>query len=82
VNPEHGTLATYRTGCRCEVCRKANAADHQRDVQRRRAQRYRAVDGRLVAPNAQHGTDGGYCNHGCRCRLCTEAHSDAYAAQA
>ena len=39
------------------------------------------VDGRLVHPDAPHGTDGGYCNYGCRCEGCTSAHAESVMAR-
>lgn len=39
------------------------------------------IDGRLVAVDApQHGKPGTYCNWGCRCEPCTDAHR-VYTAQ-
>lgn len=37
------------------------------------------VDGRLFHPDAPHGTHGGYCNYGCRCKDCTTAQREAVA---
>jgi hypothetical protein len=46
------------------------------DRAHRRRQRYgqrQVVDGRLVHPDAPHGTPGSYQNWGCRCLDCTQA---------
>lgn len=62
IEPAHGTMAKYRRGCRCEVCR----AENTRVCKERRHQG--------VAPN--HGTVSGYQNYGCRCEDCREAFRD------
>ncbi len=74
VEPEHGTTKMYRRGCRCELCRAANAAEY-----RALMERYRAEGGR-----GEHGTvyrykTGCRCDEcpGCRCRACTTANSRA-----
>ncbi len=41
--PEHGTLAGYRDGCRCEACRTANRDRKRKD--RRWRDHLRAIDG-------------------------------------
>lgn len=33
---KHGTVAMYRRGCRCAVCKKANTSQHRDYVDRRR----------------------------------------------
>ena len=43
---------------------------------KRMAQR-QLVDGRLVNPNAAHGTWGGYTNWFCRCPRCRDANTRA-----
>jgi hypothetical protein len=52
--PEHGTIARYRRGCRCESCRSANATD-QREYQRRRRESRQPVVGNGCAI-AEEGT--------------------------
>ena len=58
---EHGTVQSYRRGCKCKLCKAANTAYHRE---------YRA--GRIPkrTPAAKHGNVGGYCNRKCRCDLC------------
>ena len=58
----HGTVWTYkREGCRCELCRRANAGKCARE---------RAARAGQEPP--RHGCSG-YTNYGCRCEVCTEA---------
>ena len=62
----HGVAWTYRNqGCRCYLCRKANAA---------RCARWRAKA--LGQEPPEHGR-AGYNNYGCRCQVCTEANKAA-----
>jgi len=44
--------------------------------QKRRSQR-NLIDGRLVHPDAPHGTDTGYIDYGCQCVPCSAAHAAA-----
>jgi len=46
------------------------------DITTRRAERVE-IDGRLVHPDAPHGTSPGYSAWACRCRPCTAAHTKA-----
>lgn len=68
----HGIASTYRAGCRCEPCRKANT---EKCKQQRAERALRPVD------EVPHGL-GGYRNWGCRCEVCTAAQSEACAAYA
>jgi len=64
----HGLVSTYRAcGCRCDLCRSAQAASME-------AWRSQARALGLV-PNV-HGR-AGYANYGCRCQVCTEANKAA-----
>lgn len=63
----HGLRGTYQSGCRCELCTKANAAWHLA-ARRRRAERARAGE------QIKHGLSG-YTNWFCRCAECTEANA-------
>lgn len=63
-----GTAASYLRGCRCQVCRRANAA---RMAARRTAMRARRAAG---TAEFEHGASG-YNNWGCRCQICCEGHA-------
>jgi len=79
VTPQHGSRSTYiNYGCRCDPCTKANSAACREWAHRQMARR-ELIDGRLVAPlpDAQHGKQPTYTNHGCRCEPCTAANRDA-----
>lgn len=58
-----GNIQSYRNGCHCEECRKANLEHHKK----------------YTGPgyNFTHGTFSGYDNHGCRCPLCKIAGSES-----
>ncbi|MGD9749705.1 MAG: hypothetical protein AB7W59_01800 [Acidimicrobiia bacterium] len=81
----HGVYATYRSGCRCDECRRANA-DHCRDNSRAYYKRNYAkrtfVAGRWIAPlpEEKHGKPTTYSLFGCRCLSCTRANSEYRAA--
>ena len=66
----HGKPSTYRWGCRCIPCTKANAS-HKRSTRK-------SSEARLSADPtfAEHGREGTYTNRCCRCRPCTAAHAD------
>lgn len=49
------------------------------NLRQRRAAQRQPVDGRLVHPDAPHGTAGGYQNWTCRCQPCTDANVTARA---
>lgn len=65
--------STYRRGCRCDVCRRANT-EKCAEKRRRRAAAVEAGSDRVP-----HGI-GGYVNWGCRCDVCSAAGSAANAA--
>ena len=65
--PEHGVTRYDDYGCRCEVCREANAERHRAGRARRALSE--PEDNSLLA----HGTKSTYANHGCRCDLCVDA---------
>lgn len=59
--------STYTNrGCRCEVCRAAQAA-YMREYKSRIF---------LMPGDSRHGTDNGYNNYGCRCAKCRAARSE------
>ncbi|BDE94874.1 hypothetical protein [Raoultibacter timonensis] len=69
---EHGTMARYSRGCRCELCRAAKASG-------RLPQERRELRALLADPgDPRHGTTTGY-RVGCRCERCREAKSEAKA---
>ncbi len=86
----HGTAGGYRSGCRCTACRAANAAA-QHDYARLRSmlvpcpgcggfKHFAAAQCRACYDRdriAVCGTETGYTQHGCRCRLCREASAAA-----
>jgi hypothetical protein len=50
VLPEHGTLGRYgRHGCRCDLCRAAKSAEHQRTYDRDQSTRVRKAGGPACA---------------------------------
>jgi hypothetical protein len=66
----HGTVYTYRKGCRCEKCRQANYRTNQR---------WREKVAGAATPPGVHGTVNGYKFYGCRCDACRKANSDQIA---
>lgn len=62
---EHG-MGGYRKGCKCDVCRAANALRYMED-QRDRCARLKADPS--IRP---HGDPSTYHNWGCRCIPCTK----------
>lgn len=69
----HGEYSTYSNGrCGCQRCKAAFAAKMRSLRQARHAERIN-VNGRLIHPNATHGTTTGYVYYGCQCEACTIA---------
>lgn len=66
----HGQTGYTYYGCKCDVCRAANAARCRRAKEDRLA---RVAAGEAEIP---HGR-GGYTNYGCHCEVCTQANSAA-----
>ena len=66
----HGQTGYTYYGCKCDVCRAANAARCRHQQEQRHA---RAVQDPSLVP---HGR-GGYTNWGCRCQVCTKANTQA-----
>lgn len=64
---ECGTTGSYRRGCRCDVCRAANAAA----AAERRARRLEQG-----MPADAHGMPSGYTFWGCRCKVCKRTERD------
>jgi hypothetical protein len=65
----HGTLDGYTNHrCRCEGCRKANAAWQK-------GARLRRTKAKLPS-NRKHGVYATYLNYGCRCKACKKANAD------
>jgi hypothetical protein len=63
----------YNSGCRCDVCKTANANLTRRRKHRRRDQR-EFIDGRWVATQApEHGSWTIYVNWFCRCKPCCDS---------
>jgi hypothetical protein len=79
---KHGTTTGYKNhGCRCDSCRKAWSTHWReyRAVNRevvQAAERKRRAAKQGTVRGDQHGTETGY-NYGCRCDLCSEAHTTA-----
>lgn len=66
----HGQAGYTYYGCKCDVCRAANATRARKQKNERLA---RVAAGETKIP---HGR-GGYTNYGCKCEVCTEANSVA-----
>jgi len=67
VDPRHGRNGYTNYGCRCRICRDANAdySLSQREVRRRRLE---------TTPTLRpHGALSTYLNWGCRCQECRAA---------
>jgi hypothetical protein len=64
----HGTRSRYAAGCRCDLCRKANA-DWQFSACLRRAEN-------LAYADVKHGSKDTYNNWMCRCTPCTTANAE------
>lgn len=65
-NAPHGEIARYSAGCRCDECKKANAAyqkDYRNGIRRTRKRWRRQPD---------HGTYAKFYR-GCRCGVCVDA---------
>jgi len=75
----HGLHGYTNHHCRCETCRAGMRAYASKRRRERAAQRV-MIDGRLVAPVANHGLSSTYDNWACRCIPCSEARrrDDAY----
>lgn len=71
-DPRHGKNGYSNLGCRCEICRAANAESQAAARVRRAAQ--------PLPDGAEHGSDNAYTNYACRCRPCTTAHTDSHRA--
>ena len=67
MTSDHGTHASYKGGCSCERCRRAEVGYQ---TARRAARADAASRGALPVP---HGTTNGYNNYGCRCDPCRSA---------
>lgn len=63
----HGTAACWQRGCRCDLCRAANA------VRFKKMRTERA--GNQIPEHVTHGTLTCYRNWGCRCDPCTNANT-------
>lgn len=66
---EHGKSHTYRHGCRCLLCRRANT---EKVAANSRARAIKLGD--LNHPQPEHGTASTYTNWKCRCDTCSAAH--------
>lgn len=65
---DHGHVRTYRSGCRCDLCREANAE------QARRWRRKPPSEKTARNPDDfRHGTTHAYRRHKCRCEACVTA---------
>jgi len=73
VDHGHGDYRTYRKGCRCDACRKANSDRYAEEVAARR-------EDPSAANRAGHGKPSTYKNYGCRCDACSKANTADVAA--
>lgn len=62
----HGPAGAWYHKCKCDICMEAN---------RTRAEKFRQVNAGKKPP--KHGTAYAYTAYGCRCKKCTEAHTEA-----
>lgn len=67
----HGTIYTYRKGCRCQECVSANY---------RGQKRWRVKAAANPIPPGVHGTINGYKIYGCRKPCCKKARAEEQAA--
>jgi hypothetical protein len=66
-DPRHGLYSSYKNhGCRCDLCRAANAENGLK----RRTERSLAPD------DPRHGKEATYLNYACRCDPCAAAHAE------
>lgn len=74
--PGHGTVLSYRKGCRCEYCREAKRLDRI-DYLTRKNSGVEMLVGRPSIPLAERKC-GLYTTYakGCRCIPCTEANAE------
>ena len=63
--PQHGDLALYTRGCRCDMCVAGYLSWHVV---------YRAAKAQEDPP--KHGTLSAYCIYACRCSPCRAVHRD------
>jgi len=68
VDHGHGDYRTYRKGCRCAACRKANSNQYAKEVAARR-------EDPSAADRAGHGKPSTYKNYACRCTPCSKANT-------
>ena len=71
MSPDHGVTRYVDYGCRCPVCRAANADRH------RELRAARATQRPETNPSLPHGTRSTYVNHGCRCEPCVDAQRES-----
>jgi hypothetical protein len=75
---EHGTRSAYKKGCRCELCRAANAR-YKRELQAAHHAQTRAeaeATGNMQSPALEHGKAATAEWYGCRCEPCVRALND------
>jgi hypothetical protein len=65
LGPRHGTISSYRSGCRCDACMEVNRRS-------RREGRKRSI-ARGIPDRVPHGTASTYTNWACRCEACKAA---------
>ena len=63
----HGLYSSYQNhGCRCDLCRAANAEHKLR----------RRIERSLPPDDPRHGKETTYLNYACRCDPCTAAKAE------